>query len=163
MDYVFFSGLALVFGLLPLYFRSNSITVLGMLAYGWVINDMAGAKLLREGASLMPGMGDMHRALLMLVVFGPAILAILLTKGKVKAPPKLVLSIGIAPAAVVIGWRLLLATLPLDQARSLASGELNREVIRNQEYALWLAVFMLAMLLFMGKKKKPVEGKPKKK
>ncbi len=163
MDFFVLSVLVLVFAVLPLYLRSNIVTVLGALAIGWVVNDIAGAELVRQGSILLPGASDLARFLLYLGSFGLSLLAIILTRKKVKAPPKIILQLGILPAVVIVAWKLLLGVLPLDQARDLSSSAVNVEIVHNQEYALWLALFMITLLMLMGRKKKTKDDKGKKK
>lgn len=156
--------LLVIFVGVALYFRSNLLTILGMLAFGWVLVYVTNNEAILFARSFVPvGSNNIDFATSLFLGFGPAIATLLLTRRAVKKPHLKLLSVLLIPAMLVIGWMTILLAVSYDQREQLLAGDIHQNVVDYQEYALWVAAIAVVLYLYFTKPKAPKEDDKKKK
>ncbi|MCA9348935.1 hypothetical protein KC878_02195 [Candidatus Saccharibacteria bacterium] len=149
---------------MALYFRSNMLSVLGMLAFGWVLVYVTNNEAILFARSLVPvGSNNIDAATSIFLGFGPAVTALLLTRKSTKKTHLWIMGVLLTPAIVIVGWLIVQLAVSYETRNNLLASNINQTISTYQEYALWIAAIMISLILYYGRPKSSKEEEKKKK
>ncbi|MEM6997944.1 MAG: hypothetical protein AAF413_03475 [Patescibacteria group bacterium] len=148
----------------PLYRKSNMLLILGMLCFGWVLQQTTSQEVLlitrSSGVGLSRSMLDTISLLSVALI--PAVTTVYLTRNRIKKSTLRAIGLGLSPAIFVITWRLVTLSVDTELRQSIYDSAVQEQVSLYEGYALWSACILVILHLFLSKSK-PAKAEDSKK
>lgn len=161
MDIVIAVILLALFVAWPLKSKSNMLLVLGMLCFGWVLQQTTSQDVLLIARSTAVGIdrSTVETASLLTVALLPGLLTAYITKKKAGKTQIRMIGAGLAPAIFLVAWRLVSLSLAGDTRKAVLESPVQEALSIYENYILWSACILILLYLFMSRYKKPIDIK----
>ena len=154
MDLLLLSLIIIVFGTIPLHFKSQQLLIFGLIAFGFLVSQITGQELVTQAADQTVIEHNLSSSLLLLVFsLLPPLVAVWTTKGKTKSYTRRILAVGLTPAIIVTAWSTIILNLPLEVAADLTSGPIHGYILIVRPYLLWSATVLALLELHLSRAK----------